>query len=83
MGLTVLDDIYQHFRKEEKQFIDLAMDWKEFVERTYAEKLTDFLDPRQQFILQSVVGDGPDVRYAFLEEVLLVSVKGHSFFRII
>lgn len=65
MGLTVLDDIYQHFRKEEKQFIDLAMDWKEFVERTYAEKLTDFLDPRQQFILQSVVGDGPDVRYAF------------------
>lgn len=62
---TVLSDIYQHFRKEEKQFIDLAIDWKEFVERTYSEKLTDFLDPRQQHILQSVIGDGPDVRYAF------------------
>lgn len=60
-----MSGIYQHFRKDEKQFIDLAIDWKEFVERTYSEKLTDFLDPRQQYMLQSVIGDGPDVRCSF------------------
>lgn len=62
---TGMNGIYQHFRPEEKRFIDLASDWKAFVERTYTEKLTDFLDPRQQFILQSVLGDGPDVKLSF------------------
>ncbi|MBD8003950.1 YlmH family RNA-binding protein [Bacillus norwichensis] len=57
--------IYQHFRPEEKQFIDTVLDWKEQVENTYAPKLTDFLDPRQQFILQSIIGDGVDVRCGF------------------
>lgn len=60
-----MSSIYQHFRPEEKQFIDTVLDWKEYVEHTYAPKLTDFLDPRQQFILQSVIGEGVDVRYGF------------------
>ncbi|WP_338473246.1 RNA-binding protein [Niallia sp. XMNu-256] len=48
--------IYQHFRPEERGFIDQAINWKQFVEDTYAPKLTDFLDPREQQILESVVG---------------------------
>ncbi|GIN19013.1 MAG TPA: RNA-binding protein [Bacillus bacterium] len=58
-----MSSIYQHFRPEEKQFIDTVLDWKQYVENTYAPKLTDFLDPRQQFILQSVIGEGTDVRF--------------------
>lgn len=48
--------IYQHFRPEEKEFIDQVMNWKDYVDHTYAPKLTDFLDPREQYILQSIIG---------------------------
>lgn len=48
--------IYQHFRKEEEPFIDQVMSWKEQVERSYIPKLTDFLDPREQQIIQSIIG---------------------------
>ncbi|WP_264737132.1 RNA-binding protein [Cytobacillus firmus] len=48
--------IYQHFRPEEKEFIDQVFNWKDLVESTYAPKLTDFLDPREQQILKSVIG---------------------------
>lgn len=48
--------IYQHFRPEEKEFIDQVLNWKDTVESSYAPKLTDFLDPREQFIVQSIVG---------------------------
>lgn len=49
-------DIYQHFRKVEEPFIDQVVFWKEQVERNYIPKLTDFLDPREQQILQMVIG---------------------------
>lgn len=48
--------LYQHFRPEEKEFIDQALNWKEVVENTYALKLTDFLDPREQDILRKIIG---------------------------
>jgi RNA-binding protein YlmH len=48
--------IYQHFRPEEKEFIDQAMSWKEFVEQKYVPKLTGFLDPREQQIVKVLVG---------------------------
>lgn len=40
-------NIYQHFRPEEREFIDQVLNWKNIVENTYAPKLTDFLDPRE------------------------------------
>lgn len=55
-------DIYQHFRKEEHGFIDQVLSWKEAVSRSYRSKLTDFLDPRQQFIIESLVGKEDDVK---------------------
>ncbi|MHC0037243.1 YlmH family RNA-binding protein [Pseudoneobacillus sp. C159] len=54
-------NIYQHFRPEEREFIDQALQWKKSVEDTYTYKLTDFLDPRQQQILQMIIGNGSDV----------------------
>ncbi|WP_227395594.1 YlmH family RNA-binding protein [Jeotgalibacillus aurantiacus] len=57
--------VYQHFRKEEKDFIDQVLDWKADTEMKYAPKLTDFLDPRQQFIVQSLAGQQGEVQVAF------------------
>ncbi|MEC5422771.1 YlmH/Sll1252 family protein [Virgibacillus sp. C22-A2] len=50
-------DIYQHFRKEEQPFIDQVLSWKEIVEQTFQSKLTDFLDPREQQIMEILLGN--------------------------
>jgi RNA-binding protein YlmH len=55
--------IYQHFRPEEREFIDQVINWKEYVEQNYAPKLTDFLDPREQQILGTVIGKHPEVKW--------------------
>lgn len=47
--------IYQHFRKEEHPFIDLVLSWRTSVERSYQSKLTDFLDPREQQIMKTLI----------------------------
>ncbi|RNF40668.1 RNA-binding protein [Planococcus salinus] len=51
-----MDSIFQHFRKDEQQFIEQVSGWMIEVEDRYSPKLTDFLDPRQRFIVQSVLG---------------------------
>lgn len=57
--------IYQHFRQEEHDFIDQVLEWKDTVVEQYAPKLTDFLDPREQEIVSSVIGNNDDVKLAF------------------
>lgn len=57
--------IYQHFRPEEKEFIDQVLNWRNQVENTYAGKLTDFLDPREQQIVKSIIGENSEIKYAF------------------
>lgn len=52
--------IYQHFRKEEQPFVDQVLSWKEQVEKSYQAKLTDFLDPREQQIIETVIGTAND-----------------------
>ncbi|GAB4072392.1 RNA-binding protein [Barrientosiimonas marina] len=49
-------DIYQHFRKEEQPFIDQVLSWLDQVEKTYQSKLTDFLNPREQKIVDMLTG---------------------------
>lgn len=56
-------NIYQHFRPEEREFIDQVINWKDYVEQNYAPKLTDFLDPREQQILATVIGKHPEVKW--------------------
>jgi RNA-binding protein YlmH len=60
-----MEELYQHFRKEEHAFIDQARAWKTQVELTYSLKLTDFLDPREQFILKSVFGSTSESKLSF------------------
>src|SRR5699024_4347172 len=48
--------IYQHYRVEEHPFIDQVISWKEIVEKTHQAKITDFLDPREQQIVSSLIG---------------------------
>lgn len=59
-----MEEIFQHFRPEEKSFIEQIIGWKQEVEDRYAPKLTDFLDPRQQLITQSIIGKNSDVLVA-------------------
>ncbi|WP_311202043.1 YlmH family RNA-binding protein [Aquibacillus koreensis] len=53
-------DIYQHFRKEEHPFIDQVLSWKDQVERNFQVKLSDFLDPREQKIFKTIIGNNPE-----------------------
>jgi RNA-binding protein YlmH len=57
--------IYQHFRPEEREFIDQVLDWKRGVEDSYVAKLTDFLDPREQQIVHLILGDTSEYHCQF------------------
>lgn len=56
-------NIYQHFRDDEQTFIDQVIDWIAQVENQYAPYLTNFLNPRQQFIVQSVLGQYDEIEH--------------------
>lgn len=58
-------DLYQHFRPEEKPFIDELMDSVEETGTKYVPKLFDFLNPRQQIIAQEVIGANEEVTLSF------------------
>ena len=47
--------IYQHFRPSERVFIEKATDWLTIVTDSYSLVSTDFLNPRQVFILTTLV----------------------------
>ena len=57
--------IYQHFRPEERDFIDQVLNWKEYIENNYAPKLTDFLDPREQQIVKIIIGQHAGIKWQF------------------
>lgn len=56
-------NIYQHFREEEQSFIDQVIDWILQVENQYTPYLTSFLNPRELFIVQSVIGQYDSIQY--------------------
>lgn len=58
-------NIYQHFRPEEREFITRVLQWRDDVEQSYSPKLTDFLDPREQRIVVSIVGSQASVKVEF------------------
>ena len=49
------NEIYQHFRPSERLFIDKVTDWIEKVSDSYSIVTTDFLNPRECYILQTVL----------------------------
>lgn len=48
--------VYQHFRKEEYEFIDQVLSWKDIVLKSYRFHLTDFINPREQQIIKMLIG---------------------------
>ncbi|SDJ73857.1 RNA-binding protein [Sediminibacillus albus] len=58
-------EIYQHFRKEEQPFIDQVLSWQEEVGRSFQRKLSDFLDPREQKIFASIIGNNEEFHWRF------------------
>lgn len=68
-------NIYQHFRPEERDYIDQVLNWKDYVETNYSPKLTDFLDPREQHILKMLIGEHGDVNYKLFGGTLDVERK--------
>lgn len=62
----MIENVYQHFRKEEIPFIDSVAEWVREVEDQYIPVLTNFLDPRQYYILESIIGKNMDIKlYSF------------------
>lgn len=51
-----MDTIMQHFRKDEQSFIENVMGWVREVEYSYVAKLTDYMNPRERFIVKSLTG---------------------------
>lgn len=58
-------DIYQHFRKDEASFIDQVLNWKDQVEQQYITKYSDFLDPREQYIFENIIGQDEQYQLEF------------------
>ena len=59
------ENVYQHFRKDEHPFIDSVGDWLEKVEDQYAPYLTEFLDPRQAYIVETLIRQNSDLAFRF------------------
>ncbi|TCZ72304.1 RNA-binding protein [Paenibacillus albiflavus] len=59
------NDIYNHFHPDERHFVDRAADLVAQAAYGHAVKKTDFLDPRQAFILTTLVNREPDVQCRF------------------
>ncbi|WP_019909342.1 YlmH family RNA-binding protein [Paenibacillus sp. HW567] len=55
------NEIYGHFHPDERQFVDKAWEWVTHAGEYHETKLTEFLDPRQCYILQTLVNRHPDV----------------------
>ncbi|MEG0255795.1 MAG: RNA-binding protein [Vagococcus sp.] len=60
----MLANVYQHFRKDEHPFIDMVTSWFEQVDNQYAPFVTEFLNPREAFILETLIGKTNDIKYS-------------------
>jgi len=57
--------IHQHFREDERPFVERVLEWKARAEERYTPVRTDFLDPRQQEIVKSIIGQSNEIKVAF------------------
>jgi RNA-binding protein YlmH len=58
-------EIYNHFHPDERHFVDRAAEFVAQAADGHAVKRTDFLDPRQAFIVSSIVNRELDVQCRF------------------
>jgi RNA-binding protein YlmH len=57
--------VFQHFREDERSFVEQVLEWQQYVHEFYSIKRTDFLDPREQEIAEQIIGTENDVKVAF------------------
>lgn len=69
-------DVYQHFRKSEAPFVAQVLDWIEQAQVEYRPILTAFLDPRQAFILQTLVGEKGTSVITLMADITLLNGNG-------
>ncbi|WP_243115708.1 RNA-binding protein [Periweissella cryptocerci] len=62
--MTDLENITQHFRPDEANFIEQVQGWVRQVADEYRPVLTHFLNPRQRFIAQTIVNREDGMRQA-------------------
>lgn len=55
-------DLYVHFHPDERKFVDRAWEWVLRAAEQHEVRKTDFLDPRQAYILSTLVNRHPDVQ---------------------
>ncbi|GAB2702749.1 RNA-binding protein [Paenibacillus thermoaerophilus] len=55
-------ELHAHFHPDERPFVDKALEWIQRSARQHDVKRTDFLDPRQAWILESLVNREADVQ---------------------
>lgn len=55
--------LFGHFHPDERPFVERTLDWIERAVEQHAVKLTDFLDPRGQFIVQTLVSRESALRF--------------------
>ncbi|WP_458121750.1 YlmH family RNA-binding protein [Paenibacillus sp. Z6-24] len=55
-------NIHHHFHPDEREFVERAAEWVDNAARYHEQKLTDFLDPRQAYILSTLIAREPDVQ---------------------
>ncbi|MEW9106086.1 RNA-binding protein [Paenibacillus sp.] len=60
--MTANEHIYSHFQPDERVFVDRASEWVERAAQLHEIRRTDFLDPRQAFILTTLVNRNADVQ---------------------
>ncbi|MBA4494231.1 RNA-binding protein [Paenactinomyces guangxiensis] len=53
--------IFAHFRRDEKPFVERSLDWIERALDKYQPVTTPFLDPREQYILRTLVQREPEL----------------------
>lgn len=56
-----MEHLIQHFRKDEQPFIERVIEWQRDVLYRHNIRLTDFLDPREQFIVSSIIGQSDEL----------------------
>lgn len=63
--------IYQHFREHEHPFVDRVLDWMNNVKENYTVYVTDFLNPREREIIETIIGTrNEEVIFAFFGGVI-------------
>ncbi|EKK20314.1 hypothetical protein B808_1081 [Fructilactobacillus florum 8D] len=62
--MTANERLQQHVRPSERFFLQKATDWVSQADREYRPVLTDFLNRRERYLVQTIVNQTPSLQFA-------------------